>query len=266
MPRRWIPSPFMTGSAVLHSAAAVAVAVQPAAWPWALGAVAANHALLTAAGLWPTSALLGPNLRRLPPASAERGKVALTLDDGPDPEVTPRVLDLLDSAGAKASFFCIGARAAAHPELAREIVARGHEVENHSQNHAKLFAAHGWRRMEREVAEGQATLAGITGRVPRFFRPTAGLRSPLLEPILCRHDLALATWTRRAFDTRCTDAALIHRRITARVVAGDILLLHDGNSPRGSAGKPVILEALPLILDTLRSHGLRCVTLESALP
>jgi peptidoglycan-N-acetylglucosamine deacetylase len=266
MPRRWIPGAFITGSAALHGAAALAVAVQPTWWPWALGAVAVDQALLTAVGLWPTSTLLGPNLRRLPAAAAARGEVALTLDDGPDPEVTPRVLDILDEAGAKASFFCIGARAAAHPELTREIAAHGHDVENHSQNHARLFAAHGWTRMEREVAEGQATLAAITGRIPRFFRATAGLRSPLLEPILCRQDMTLATWTRRAFDTRCADAAVIHRRITARVAAGDILLLHDGNSPRGGNGRPVILDALPLVLNTLRSRNLRLVTLRSTLP
>jgi peptidoglycan-N-acetylglucosamine deacetylase len=262
--RRWVPAPFISASAMVHGAAAVAVAADPAAWQWALGAVAADQALVTAAGLWPTSSLLGPNLRRLPAAAAAKGEVALTLDDGPDPEVTPRVLDILEAVGARASFFCIGARAAAHPALTREIIDRGHTVENHSQNHAKLFAAHGWKRMEEEVAAGQATLTNVTGRTPSFFRPTAGLRSPLLEPILCRQGLTLATWTRRAFDTRCSDPAQIHRRITARLRAGDIVLLHDGNSPRGTAGRAVILDALPLFLDTLRRRDLRCASLDSA--
>ena len=98
--RRWRPSPFLQASALCHGAALAGAAAAPSAWPWALGAVAANHALITAAGLLPRMRWLGPNITRLPPAPHGQGRVAITIDDGPDPEVTPRLLDLLDEEQA----------------------------------------------------------------------------------------------------------------------------------------------------------------------
>ena len=85
-------SPSVAASAAIHLGAAAAL-LHPAAWPWAVGAVAANHAVLTAAGLWPRSRLLGPNWTHLPAAPARRGAIAVTIDDGPNPQVTPVVLD-----------------------------------------------------------------------------------------------------------------------------------------------------------------------------
>jgi peptidoglycan/xylan/chitin deacetylase (PgdA/CDA1 family) len=260
----WNPSLTLKVSVALHAAAGATVLFAPDLWPQALGAVVADQGLLTFAGLWPKSRLLGPNLTCLPEPAAARREIALTIDDGPDPEVTPRVLDLLDAAGAKASFFCIGERVVRQPALAREIVARGHCIENHSQHHLAMFAALGPRRMADEVAAAQQSIANAVGRAPRFFRPTAGLRSPFLEPILCRLDLQLAAWTRRPFDTRCGDADLVHERLTRGLVAGDILLMHDGHAARTPAGQAVILEVLPRLLATLGAAGLHSVTLAAA--
>lgn len=261
---KWQPSAAMKASFAVHAAAAGAVVVAPGLWPHALAAVAADHAMLTAAGLWPRSSLLGANLTRLPPAAAARGEIALTIDDGPDPEVTPRVLDLLDAAGMKATFFCIGDRVRQHALLAREIVARGHAVENHSQRHLTMFATLGPGGMRREIAEAQQSIADAVGRVPRWFRPTAGLRNPFLDPVLAALDLRLATWTRRSFDTRCGDAGVVHARLTRGLAAGDILLMHDGHAARTAAGAPVIIEALPRVLAGLREVGLKSVTIAAA--
>lgn len=260
----WHPAPAIKLSVVLHAGAAAGLLAAPAYWPQWLGLLAADHAVLTAAGLWPRSTLLGPNITRLPEAAAARREIALTIDDGPDPEITPRVLDLLDAAGARATFFCIGARAARHPALTREIVARGHAVENHSQHHAKLFAAHGPWRMRREVAAAQDCLAAITGVRPGFFRAPAGLRSPFLDPILSDLDLRLAAWTRRAFDTQRGNPEQVLRRLSGGLAAGDILLLHDGNAARTPAGEPVILAVLPRLLATVHGAGLRPTTLAAA--
>ncbi|MBS0561193.1 MAG: polysaccharide deacetylase family protein [Proteobacteria bacterium] len=259
-PRRFSPSPALRASAGLHLAAAGAALAVPGAWPWALGAVAANHAALTAAGLWPRSAVLGPTLTRLPEAEAP-GAVALTFDDGPDPEVTPRVLDLLDAAGARASFFCIGSRVAAHPGLAREIVRRGHRVENHTQDHPHAFAAYGPAALRRQVADAQAALADAAGEAPRWFRAPAGLRSPLLEPVLARAGLHLAAWSRRGFDTVDGSPVRVAGRLTRGLRGGDVLLLHDGNSAQTAKGEPVVLAALPLVLASLSRAGLRGVAL-----
>lgn len=260
--RHWSPSPLLHASAALHVAALAGAAALPAAWPWALGAVAGNHALLGAIGLWPRSSLLGPNLRRLPAENARLGQVGLCFDDGPDPDVTPAVLDLLDHAKGKASFFCIADRAVRHPALVEAIVRRGHTVENHSWHHSHRFAAMGLRAIRREVGEAQRILSDLAGRPPRFFKPPAGLRNPLLDPVLSGLGLRLATWTRRGFDAVRRDPAGVERRLLRNLAAGDLLMLHDGSAARDLDGRPVVLAVLPRLLDTLTAHGLTAVSLE----
>lgn len=262
----WRPTPLIRASFALHAGALAALAVQPQWWPWAAGTLAANHLLLTALGLLPRSTQLGPNWTHLPPESAARYEIALTFDDGPDPAVTPRVLDLLDTAGISATFFCIGERAERHPDLCREIAERGHAVENHTQHHPHGFSLLGPRGLAQEIRSAQDTLAAITGQTPRFFRAPAGLRSPLLEPVLARLDLRLAAWTRRGFDTRTRDPRRVKRRLMQGLWAGDILLLHDGNAALGADGVPMVLQVLPDLLRVIAVAGLRPVTLGSVGP
>jgi peptidoglycan/xylan/chitin deacetylase (PgdA/CDA1 family) len=264
--RRWSPTPLLSASALVHIGAATALLSVPRTWPWALGAVAANHGLLTAAGLWPKSQLLGPNWTRLPPASAARGEVAVTIDDGPDPAVTPRVLEQLALHRASATFFCVGQLVERHADLAQEILRRGHSIENHSQRHRHTFSLLGPAGMRSEIARAQDSISRVTGSRPCFFRAPAGLRNPFLEPVLDRLDLRLASWTRRGFDTVNGNAQTVHLRLTRRLSGGDILLLHDGHAALGAAGRPVILDVLPRLLDTIRAHSLTPVTLRAALP
>jgi peptidoglycan/xylan/chitin deacetylase (PgdA/CDA1 family) len=263
--RRWRPNRFLQGSAALHAAALAGVAIAPELWPWALCGVAANQAAILAGGLLPRARLLGPNWTRLPAAAAARGEVALTLDDGPDPEVTPRVLELLARAGAGATFFLIGEHAARHPQLVRAVVDAGHAVENHSLRHRHDFSLLGPRRMLREIGAAQDTLAALAGSAPRFFRAPAGLRNPFLDYALSRLGLALVSWTRRGFDTVNANAEDVHRRLARGLRAGDILLLHDGHAARTRRGAPVVLEVLPQLLAALQAAGLRPVTLRAAL-
>ena len=264
--RHWSPSPLLYASAAVHLAAAAAVLARPSLWPWALGAVAVNHAGLAAAGLWPRSQLLGPNWTRLPGQDGASQGVAITIDDGPDPHVTPQVLSQLDLHGARATFFCVGVRVERYAELAREIVARGHDIENHSQRHRHDFSLLGPGGMSAEISRAQESILRATGTSPRFFRAPAGLRNPFLDPVLTRLHLRLASWTRRGFDTVNADANAVYRRLTTRLEDGDILLLHDGNAARGQSGKPVILDVLPRLLDALAANQLRPVTLRSAIP
>jgi len=264
--RPWRPSPLIAGSFLLHGAVLGAVVFHPPWWPQLLLLLLLNHLLLTICGLVPRSRWLGPNITRLPQAAQARGEIALTIDDGPDPAVTPAVLDLLDRHGAHATFFCIGAQAQRYPEICREIVRRGHAVENHSQRHGHNFSFLGPRAFRRELQQAQDTLAGITGQRPVFVRAPAGLRNPLLDPVLPGLGLRLASWTRRGFDTRTNDPDLLLRRLTRGLRAGDILLLHDGNSARTGAGEPVILAVLPRLLDQIAQAGLRPVTLREAHP
>ncbi|VTU34922.1 Bifunctional xylanase/deacetylase precursor [Variovorax sp. PBS-H4] len=261
----WPWPPVVRASVGWHLAALAAALLVPGAWPWAIGAVVLNHVLITAAGLTPRSSLLGPNVTRLPAASAARGEVAITIDDGPDPEVTSQVLDLLDAHGQRATFFCIAERVREQPALAREIVERGHSIQNHTARHRHTFSFLGPRGFHAEIARAQQLLQEVTGERPICFRAPAGLRNPFLAPVLHRLGLVLVSWTRRGFDTRERDAATVLARLTKDLRAGDILLLHDGNAARTSSGRPVVLEVLPLLLERLHADGLRAVTLPQAL-
>jgi peptidoglycan/xylan/chitin deacetylase (PgdA/CDA1 family) len=263
--RRWQPSSLIIITISLHAVMMVTMIMRPELWRQVLGAMVANHLVLTLAGLWPRSTWLGPNWIQLPPAAAARGEIALTIDDGPNPDVTPQVLDLLDRYGVKATFFCVGKTAARYPDLCRIIAMRGHAVENHSQHHRHYFSLLGMNGLTREIQAAQETLSAITGYQPRFFRAPAGLRNPFLEPVLAKLGLRLAAWTRRGFDTRTSDPATVSRRLLRNLKAGAILLLHDGNCARTSTGVPVIVAVLPGLIEAAADAGLNFVTLPDAL-
>ncbi|TDH60289.1 polysaccharide deacetylase family protein [Dankookia rubra] len=258
---KWSPTPVVKASICLHAAALGIVVTEPAGLPGVTGLIAANHAVL-ACGMWPRSAMLGCNLTRVTrPAPGAADSVVLTFDDGPDPEVTPRVLDLLDRNAAKASFFVIGQRAARQPQLLREIVARGHSVENHTHRHPLSFA--GWLpgAMLRELRRAQEAIAGACGQAPQYFRAPAGLRSPLLDPVLAVTGLRLVSWTRRGYDAVSSCPDRVYRRMTRNLCAGDILLLHD----RATAGRCMALQVLPRLLARFAAEGLSAASLRMAL-
>lgn len=259
----WRPTPLVRASIWLHAGTAAAMVACPSTWAEGATLLAANHAVL-ACGMHPRSALLGKNLVRLPMAAAQRGFVALTFDDGPDPEATPRVLDLLDLAGAQATFFVIGCRAQKHPALAREILRRGHAIGNHTQRHPLGFACWPPASMRREIEEAQRAIGDVCGQAPTLFRPPAGLRSPLLDPVLVASGLSLVSWSRRGYDGVVGRAGLVLRHMARGLAAGDILLLHDGRSARARHGGPVVLDVLPRLLERLRDLGLRSVPLSAA--
>lgn len=262
--RRWRPASFVLASLILHVAGLITLILRPEVWPWMLGVLAGNQLALIAAVLWPRGRLLGPNLLRLPESAARRRHVALTFDDGPDPGVTPQVLDLLDQYQAKASFFCIGEKAAAHPDIVREIARRGHSVENHSYRHPRAFALYGFSRLRREVDLAQSVIAGITGRAPGFFRAPAGFRSPFLDAVLVQRGIRHVSWTRRGFDAVSRDPSRVLQRLLRGLAAGDVLLLHDGSHARTDAGDPLVLAVLPALLDQLAARGLKSVSLPTA--
>jgi peptidoglycan/xylan/chitin deacetylase (PgdA/CDA1 family) len=226
--------------------------------------VAANHALLAIAGMFPKSSLLGPNITRLPEAAVRRGEVALTFDDGPHPEITPRVLDLLARFGATASFFCIGSRADRYPALTREIRERGHSIENHTHTHPLGFALRPLSLIAREIDDAGSALRRAAGAAPRFFRAPAGIRSPLLDPALAIRGLRYVSWSRRSFDWVDSKQDRVLRRLLRGLRAGDILVLHDGSPARTDDGGAVILAVLPALLCALRDRGFRAVSLPDA--
>jgi len=276
-PRPWRPTGLLWASAALHASALAVAARGP--WRRAAGGVAvaallADHAALAATGLWPRSRALGPNLVRLPAEAARRREVALTFDDGPDAETTPRVLDLLERHGARATFFLVGERVARRPELAAEIVRRGHRVENHTYRHPWNFSLMGPEGIGREIDRAQKVIVQSTGQTPRWVRAPAGLRNLLLEPVLARRGLGLASWSRRGLDAMGADPERVLRRLTHGLGPGEILVLHDAPAATGAhwahwrserraggACRQPVLEVLPALLDHLRREELRPVPL-----
>jgi peptidoglycan-N-acetylglucosamine deacetylase len=186
-------------------------------------------------------------VKRGPPGA--RG-VALTFDDGPSPEHTPRVLALLDQAGVKATFFVIGRKAEAHPELVREIAARGHAVALHSHAHDRLFSLRSARYVERDLRRGLDVIERITGARPALFRPPVGHTSPRMARVVDALDLDIIGWSARGFDGL---AGATPEGVAARVIPGlrdgAIVLLHDAaerddHAPAGVAALPRILAAM----------------------
>lgn len=254
--------PLIRATYAIHLGTTALALLRPELAPWLGAVLLGNHLVLLNASLWPRGQLLGPNLVRLPAAgdSAPR-TVALTFDDGPDPEVTPRVLDLLAAADARATFFLIGERARRHPELVRRIADEGHGIGNHTESHLSWFCTLPSPWMRREIERAQEAIAAVTGEVPTLFRPPAGHRSPWLHSLLRRRRLALVSWTHRAFDTREREPDAIHARLCRFLQPRDILLLHDGNCARDSQGRPVVLSVLPRLLQTLRDRKLEPISL-----
>lgn len=239
----------------MHAAVGLAWILRPRQWKPLATLLAADHAALCLAGMWPRSAWLGPNTHHFHGRGDTPSWVALTLDDGPDPDVTPRVLDLLAERRAKATFFCIGRHAAQHPELIRRMVDEGHRVDNHTYHHRPYFSLLGAGGQEREIVEAQRVLHRLSGRRPRWFRAPAGIQNPLLGAVLHRLGLHLVAWTRRGFDAVEKNPRKVVHRLQRGLRGGDILVLHDGFGPRTEDGDPVVLHSLPRLLDIL--DGLR---------
>ena len=262
-PYRWQPVPLVWGSVALHVLVVVAWWAGASAHVfWLMGL---NHLLLAALTLWPSNPWLDHAHTRLPEAAAQRGWVALTLDDGPDPVVTPQVLDILEAHGARASFFCIGHKVRRHPELVREIVRRGHSVENHGDAHAHSFAFWGPERMRKDIAACQQTIFEACGQWPRYFRPTAGFRPPWLDWVMARMGLRQVLWSARAFDTCKQSPGRVVKNLCARLKPGGVILLHDGNSPVDADNQALVVKVLPELLSALRQAHCVCVPLSQAM-
>lgn len=189
--------------------------------------------------------------------------VALTFDDGPDPEVTPAVLDRLAAHGARATFFVLGERAAKHPALVRRIAREGHAIGTHTQHHRVRFHFAGPAYVLREIESAIAAVGDIVGRRPALFRPPQGLRTPTFASGWRRtRGLVCVTWTVRGLDSLATTADAIVARVTRRLAPGAIVALHDGTGLGGARDRRPTLAALDAILAACQARRLACVALD----
>lgn len=156
-------------------------------------------------------------------------KIALTFDDGPS-EFTLEVLELLKKYNAKATFFCIGKNIEKHPEIAKQIIAEGHLVGNHSYNHSKFFDFYNARKITEELQKTDSLLEKFTSKKINFFRPPYGVTTPSIRRALQLTGHKVIGWNIRSLDGGTTNVELILNRIIKRVSPGGIVLLHDTGS------------------------------------
>jgi peptidoglycan/xylan/chitin deacetylase (PgdA/CDA1 family) len=196
---------------------------------------------------------------------APRGHAVLTFDDGPDPAPgeTPAILEALDAVGARATFFLVGERIEAAPDLAREILARGHEVGVHGQRHVRNDGVPAVESVE-DIETGHAVLVETTGATPSFYRPPFGRLTPAGAEACRRLGLGIAYWSTWGLDWEPVPARRIARRVLRDLDDGGIALLHDSShyamrrSARETAG------ALEAIATEAAAGGLDLVTLAEA--
>jgi len=226
--------------------------------------VIATRLLAGAAAAWIGYAW-APHL--LTPACAWRGsrgdaRIALTFDDGPDPEWTPRVLDVLARHEVPGSFFLVGQRAARAPGLVRQMAAAGHEIGNHGWSHTGLWLC-GPRRTRTEIGRGHALLTELTGRAPRHFRPPWGMVNAAMFPVLTRFGERCVFWSIQPEGLRPVAGSEQAARVVRRAHRGAIVDLHDAEGTPGAPAR--LLQALDPVIDRLRDAGYGLVTVEDLL-
>ncbi len=208
----------------------------------------------------PGSQLFVPSVSSVPGHPAA---VAFTFDDGPDPVTTPAVLEVLARHRARATFFVVGSRAAAHPELVRRIVAAGHAVGSHTFHHSNRFHFSSPGAMRAEIVRGVEAVRAITGIAPTLFRPPQGLRTPMLRDALrSLPELTCVMWRERGLDAMGRQAPAIIERLTPALERGAIITLHDGGGFGGTTDRAPTLQALESLLALAATRGLACVSLE----
>lgn len=241
---------------IVVSARAVLVGPPPL---WASALMAGGYAAIVLSGVL----LLG--LRMFVDAvvrgpEGARG-VVLTFDDGPHPKHTRAVLDALDAAGAKATFFVIAEKAERHADVVREVLARGHTIGVHGFVHDRLFSLRGARRVRADLERAVATLEAITGERPELFRPPIGHTNPTIARVADRLELTTVGWSVRARDGLAgTTPEEVVLRVRRGLEDGAIVLLHDA-AERGER-QPAAVVALPAVLEAIAAKNLRVVPLE----
>jgi peptidoglycan/xylan/chitin deacetylase (PgdA/CDA1 family) len=208
------------------------------------------------------SSFWAPTLWRAPrPTNA----VALTFDDGPDPEFTPRVLRILAEKKVPAAFFVVGRRADAHPELLAETVRGGHLVAGHTYNHDLSFHFRLWGGVRREIDACNRAIVRAIGREPLLFRSPQGFKNPALGDVLREQGLTAVGWQVRGLDAIERDPEAIFHRIVRGAKPGGVIAMHDGGGLLGTQSRQPTLDALPRVIDALRASGLEFARLDALL-
>ncbi len=171
-------------------------------------------------------------------------QVALTFDDGPHPEYTPQVLDILKQYQIQAIFFVIGQHIAGNEELIKRIIAEGHQIGNHSNTHKSTFPLLGAKKMAADLLQCEQTIRQVTNSQTEWFRPPFGVTNPNVAKAVKIRNYKVAGWSIRSLDTMEKDKDKIVRRAVSRLRPGAIILLHDHLSHAPYVLKHVIEQAV----------------------
>jgi peptidoglycan/xylan/chitin deacetylase (PgdA/CDA1 family) len=187
------------------------------------------------------------------------GEVALTFDDGPNATATLGIMQILDQAHLKGTFFEVGKAIDADPQITRALYRDGQLLGNHSYHHDQ------WRWLDPRYPELERTQAAFhraIGACPAFFRPPHGDRTPFLAHVVNSHGMRIVMWNDSASDWATNNPNTIARRIVSRARGGSIIVLHDGLDGIPTANREVLVKALPLILEGLHAKDLKVVGLD----
>ncbi len=154
-------------------------------------------------------------------------KIALTFDDGPDPDVTPQVLEILRKHNIRGTFFCIGERLTHYKDVGKHIHQHGHLIGNHSFHHGFFFDLLPAKKMEKDLRQTDQEIAAITGQKPEWFRPPYGVTNPALAKTVHRTGHQVAGWSLRSMDTLDRNAETISEQVKSKIELGTVILFHD---------------------------------------
>lgn len=188
--------------------------------------------------------------------------IALTFDDGPSPDYTPLILDVLKKHDVKATFFLVGKHIKKYPDVARRIVEEGHEIGNHTYSHRDLVPSTR-RKLEKEILENNKVIEEYLGVSTNLFRPPRGIFSEAVRNFIVRNGLILVLWSVSGIDWAKTPATLIAKRILRYAHPGAIILLHDSGALIRSEGHSRLntAKALDMVIPALKEKGYRFVTI-----
>jgi peptidoglycan/xylan/chitin deacetylase (PgdA/CDA1 family) len=208
--------------------------------------------------LWPQCGMYGEARAH---GKAGSGNVALTFDDGPHPVTTRAVLEILAAYDVRATFFVLGHKVEAHPEVVREIHAAGHALGVHGFQHDHLFSLRSSRYALAQIQRTQRAIATACGVTPKLFRPPIGFASHLTFRGAERAAVQIIAWSVRSLDgLRSAQPTRVAQRVIRNLEDGAIVLLHD--AAERDDFTPASIAALPAILDALRERAYRAVTVD----
>lgn len=189
--------------------------------------------------------------------NTKQNTIAITFDDGPNPEFTPKTLELLQKYNAKATFFCIGKNVEKHPEIIQKIIAEGHQIGNHSYAHSNNYGFLSTKKIIADITKAQECIKKITETENQLFRPPFGVSNPNIAKAIKKIHLQPIGWSIRSYDTIAKEPKKVFKKIISKLKKGDIILLHDTST--------LSISVLEQLLRWLQENSIESVSINQLL-